>query len=804
MTKAGRIATLGLVAAAMAAPSAAHASFPYVPKLPAGANKGPNDLTDKRVWMYAATPEANNQPVNSQASELHGVRGASLVDNADVDTAWRTTTGRPDVTMAVLDSGIEWNNKDAMQDLRLKVRLNKGELKLPNHDRAAPLDGTKPCSEYTGDWDANGDGVFDVADYSCDSRVEKDPAARAARGQPRGVGPADLLDPQDVLIAFSDGKDDDHNGFTDDIAGWDFLDDDNDPFDDVQYGHGTGEARDSNAEADNGGDLGTCPNCTVLPLRVGDSFIADENRFAQAVLYAVHNHVLVVQEALGTIDHTSLASRAIDEAYRHGVTVIASAADEAAQHHNWPSNEAHTVVVNSVTKYDDTFTSTPKSYLQFNGCTNFSSKITVAIPSVSCSSDATGRASGMAGLIYSEALNQGLHLSANEVKQLMAMNADDVDFASAELSCEPVPTDACTDPNLNSVNPFRLVLPFPATVRYPARKGYDEFYGYGRVNMLRAVEAVRDGRIPPEASIDSPDWYSFVDPSKPSLDVRGHVGVRSGSYRCVLEAAPGSQPSGAADFAAVKSGWCDGSSRSGSGDGVLGSVDIAALKKRFPEDANDFTGREPGTGAGQTSNGRPNSEPYGFTVRVRVIQGSLTGEDRRNLYLHHDKDLLPGFPKTLPSDGEASPAFADLDGDNRNELIVATADGLVHAYKPDGSEAPGWPVSGDSQPLHTGGSWRGAFLASPAVADLNHDGSPEVVAADFEGRVYAWDAHGHRLWTRRTKAEYSGKPLSPFVDVRQGKRNRTQRGFIGSPVLADLDGDHRLEVVAAAMDRHVY
>ena len=37
------------------------------------------------------------------------------------------------------------------------------------------------------------------------------------------------------------------------MVGWDFLDDDNDPYDDVQYGHGTGEARDSTAEADNGG-----------------------------------------------------------------------------------------------------------------------------------------------------------------------------------------------------------------------------------------------------------------------------------------------------------------------------------------------------------------------------------------------------------------------------------------------------------------------------------------------------------------------------------------------------------------------
>ena len=105
----------------------------------------------------------------------------------------------------------------------------------------------------------------------------------------RRAGPANTLVPQDLLIAFSDGADDDGNGFADDIAGWDFLDNDNDPFDDVQYGHGTGEARDSTAEASNGGDAGSCPNCVVVPLRVGDSFVADVNRFAQATLYAVDN-----------------------------------------------------------------------------------------------------------------------------------------------------------------------------------------------------------------------------------------------------------------------------------------------------------------------------------------------------------------------------------------------------------------------------------------------------------------------------------------------------------------------------------
>ncbi len=110
-------------------------------------------------------------------------------------------------------------------------------------------------------------------------------AARRAHALRHGP-PRRCSTPEDLILAFSDGKDHDRNGFANDIAGWNFLDDNNDPFDDVQYGHGTGEAHDSAAEANNGGDLGTCPNCMVMPLRVGESFVTDANRFAEAALYA--------------------------------------------------------------------------------------------------------------------------------------------------------------------------------------------------------------------------------------------------------------------------------------------------------------------------------------------------------------------------------------------------------------------------------------------------------------------------------------------------------------------------------------
>src|SRR6185503_13458766 len=106
-----------------------------------------------------------------------------------------------------------------------------------------------------------------------------------------------------------------------------------------------------------------------------------------------------------------------------------------------------------------------------NGCTNFSTKVTLAIPSISCASDATGEGAGEVGLIYSAALDaiddgaldphpncklvsgDPCPLSVSEVRQLMASGtvngepqADDVNFATQpEPSCAPVSAPRCTD-----------------------------------------------------------------------------------------------------------------------------------------------------------------------------------------------------------------------------------------------------------------------------------------------------------------------------------------------------------------------
>jgi hypothetical protein len=614
-----------------------------------------------------------------------------------------------------------------------------------------------------------------------------------------------------------------------------------------------------------------------MPLRVGDSFIADVNRFAQAALYATDNGALVIQEALGTLNNSKLARLAVNYAYDHGTTVIASAADEAAQHNNWPSSLPHVILVNSVTKSDDG--ATPHSYLAFNGCTNFNAKVTVAIPSSSCSSEATGKGSGIAGLIYSAALDahdrgkldpsddctrvngDPCIITPNEVRQLMASGtidgtgqADDVNFFKGLLSPEPdctPPTAGCTDPYspfiITGLTAVRPVVPPPPlgtlvpSRSYPARAGHDQFYGYGRVNAAKAVGAVVrtplgdssvKSLIPPEVEITSPQWYDQIDPSQTSFDVTGHVSARTDTADCTYQVlvAPGHYPNngvapggtGDGDFQPVASGDCDTAV-----DGTLATINIAQLKAQFPP-GTSFTGAQPppqpGVGPAPGDNGRPFKAPNGFTVKVVAAATqdthTLTGEDERAMWLHRDASMLPGFPRKLDGDsstgdGSSSPVLVDLDGDNKNELVVGGSDGTIHAYRPDGTELPGWPVHTDPLPLHTGGpafdsgdvpedASTGAVLASVAADDVDHDGVPEVFAADMEGQVYGWDAEGNQIFHQQSNPDYSGKPLAPFVNSRHGKFNRTQHAFIGSPVLADLDGDGKLEVIAASMDRHVY
>ena len=89
-------------------------------------------------------------------------------------------------------------------------------------------------------------------------------------------------------------------------------------------------------------------------------------------------------------------------------------------------------------------------------------------------------------------------------------------------------------------------------------------------------------------------------------------------------------------------------------------------------------------------------------------------------------------------------------------------------------------------------------LRTPAVGDIDGDRRAEIVDTAGE-HVYAWELDGTPV---------AGFPvrLNPDFSRPEDRRreNHVKRGFFAAPVLADLSGGSALEIVATAMDQHVY
>ncbi|MFB3903124.1 MAG: S8 family serine peptidase [Acidobacteriota bacterium] len=677
-----------------------------------------------------------------------------LVTGMNILAAWRLTTGRPDVVSAVLDSGIRWDHID----LVAKVALNTGELPLPSG-----------CASY----DCNNDGVVNVRDF---------PAATDQNGN-------GLIDGQDLIRLYSNGIDEDGNGYADDIAGWDFFENDNDPDDDTAFNHGTGRAIEQVGEANNTFDFpGVAPSAMFVPIRVSDSFIVADSDFAQGVVYAVDLGVSLISEALGAITVSPSSQAAIDYAYRRGIPVIASAADEQSRHNNYPSSLEHTIWVNSIRNGDGSVVQNTNDYTILNGCTNYGPSAWVSIPSTACSSEATARASGLVALLIARGKNlvdlglmqgyPGLNtpFSAQEIRQLLRLSAEDIN-QSADMDLDtPIFLPAVLR-NFNSK-------------QFPTQAGWDQYTGYGRPNAVTLLSLLPD-RIPPEADL-SPglDWFETVDPGQTKrVPILGSArAVRASSFTYTLECGCGVQPETFVHIASASSNEAiEGS--------LLGYWDPA------------------GTAAGCNfipSSSLRSLEDHSVTLRLRVTddRGNV-GEDRRVVAVHTDSSLKVQ-PIRLGASGESSPKLADVNRDGVLDILVGTGDGRVHVCSGiTGKELLGFPVSTDPIPVHPSPAYdnlevpvpRESILASVAADDIDQDGRTEIVAASMEGKIYVWDDHGLRR---------PGFPVCTNLQLstptNRNSFNDTDPAVSGAPTLVNLDSadEANLEIVAGAWDGHVY
>ncbi|MGZ8282861.1 MAG: S8 family peptidase [Allosphingosinicella sp.] len=137
--------------------------------------------------------------------------GPANVYGSQAGEAWAAGhTGAMEVVIGVIDTGINYKHKDLYQN----VWLNPNEI--PAALRGALIDG-------------DGDGLITFRDLNQAANA----AFVADRNGNGYVDAGDLLDD----VRWENGLDDDGNGYRDDLIGWDFANNDNDPFDD--NGHGT-------------------------------------------------------------------------------------------------------------------------------------------------------------------------------------------------------------------------------------------------------------------------------------------------------------------------------------------------------------------------------------------------------------------------------------------------------------------------------------------------------------------------------------------------------------------------------------
>jgi len=128
-----------------------------------------------------------------------------------------------------------------------------------------------------------------------------------------------------------DGRDNDGNGYVDDLIGWNFIDDSQSPWD--NHGHGTHVAGIIAARSDNGrGIAGVAPNVKLMALKaLNANGYGRGSDIARAIRYAVDQGARIIHLSLGGESPGVLERQALEYADDNRVLVVVAAGNQAAR-----------------------------------------------------------------------------------------------------------------------------------------------------------------------------------------------------------------------------------------------------------------------------------------------------------------------------------------------------------------------------------------------------------------------------------------------------------------------------------------
>lgn len=171
-----------------------------------------------------------------------GQNGGTYDVDIDASEAWTVTTGSMRTIVAELDSGVPYTHPD----IYLNIWLNQAEI---------------PAALRADLSDTDGDGIISFRDLN-------EPANAGFVVDLNGTG---YIDGGDLLQDFRwvNGVDEGANGYIDDLIGWDFVDNDNDPAPPANDDHGLRMTQWIGAIPNNGvGYVGVNRFVSVVPIRI--------------------------------------------------------------------------------------------------------------------------------------------------------------------------------------------------------------------------------------------------------------------------------------------------------------------------------------------------------------------------------------------------------------------------------------------------------------------------------------------------------------------------------------------------------
>ncbi len=135
----------------------------------------------------------------------------------------------------------------------------------------------------------------------------------------------------------------------------------------------------------------------------------------------------------------------------------------------------------------------------------------------------------------------------------------------------------------------------------------------------------------------------------------------------------------------------------------------------------------------------------------------------------------------------AAPAFGDVDGDGDQDMVVGQESGTYRYFRNTGTAgAPAYvEITGASNPFNaiTGGTFFTNW-AHPFLVDMDGDGDLDMLSGDTFGTFRYFENTGSSTAAAYVERTGAANPMGAF-----------RVNFGGAPIVADVDGDHDLDVV---------